>query len=58
MYVVPLHHTKKMYSYDSQSNKYGLLRQAIACYEIAKKTYDLDMTYVGNRPINMTLIML
>ena len=36
----------------------GLLRQPIACYEIAKRTYDFVMTYVGNRTINMTLVML
>ena len=35
--------------------KDGLLRQPIACYEIA---YDYVMTYVGNRTINMTLVML
>ena len=35
-----------------------LLRQPIACYEIAKRTYDFVMTYVGNRTINMTLVML
>ena len=38
--------------------KDGLLRQPIACYEIAKWTYDFVMTYVGNRAINMTLVML
>ena len=34
--------------------KDGLLR----CYEIVKRTYDCVMTYVGNRMINMTLVML
>ena len=29
-----------------------------ACYEIAKRTYDFVMTYVGYRTINMTLVML
>ena len=29
----------------------GLLRQPIACYEIAKRTYHFVMTYVGNRTI-------
>ena len=38
--------------------KDGLLQQPIACYEIAKRTYDFVMTYVGNRTINMTLVML
>ena len=38
--------------------KDGLLRQTIACYEIAKRTYDFVMTYVGNCMINMTLVML
>ena len=40
------------------NKKYGLLRQPIACYEIAKRTYDFVMTYVGNRTINMILVML
>ena len=35
-----------------------LLRQPIAYYETAKRTYDIDITYVGNRTINMTLVML
>ena len=35
-----------------------LLRQPIACYEIAKRTYDFVMTYVGNRTTNMTLVIL
>ena len=35
-----------------------LLRQPIACYEIAKRTYDFVTTYVGNCTINMTLVML
>ena len=35
---------KKMDSYNS--------------YKIAKKTYDFGMTYVRNRTINMTLVML
>ena len=34
------------------------LRQPIACYKIAKRTYNFVMTYVGNRKINMTLVML
>ena len=38
--------------------KDGLLRQPIACYEIAKRTFDFVMTYVGNRMINKTLVML
>ena len=38
--------------------KDGLLRQPIACYKIAKRTYDFVMTYVGNRTINMTLVMM
>ena len=38
--------------------KDGLLRQPIACYEIAMRTYDFVLTYVGNRTINMTLVML
>ena len=38
--------------------KDGLLGQPIACYEIAKRTYDSIMTYVGNRTINMTLVIL
>ena len=46
-----------MYSYDSQSKKMDL-RQLIACYEIAKRTYDFVMTYMGNHTINMTLVML
>ena len=37
--------------------KDGLLRQPIACYEIAKRTYDFVKTYVGNCTINMTLVM-
>ena len=37
---------------------YGLLRQPIACYKIAKRTHDFVNTYVGNRTINMTLVML
>ena len=40
------------------SHKIVLLQQPIACYEIAKRTYDFVMTYVGNRTINMTLVML
>ena len=36
----------------------GLLRQPIASYEITKRTYNFVMTYVGNRTINMTLVML
>ena len=40
------------------NKKGGLLRQPIARYEIAKRTYDFVMTYVGNRTINMTLVML
>ena len=36
----------------------GLLQQPIACYEIAKRTYDFVMTYVRNRTINTTLVML
>ena len=35
-----------------------LLRQPIACYEIAKRTYDFVMTYLGNHTINMTFVML
>ena len=35
-----------------------LLRQPIACYEIATRTYDFVITYVGNRTINMTLVVL
>ena len=38
--------------------KDGLLRQTIACDEIAMRTYDFVMTYVGNCMINMTLVML
>ena len=38
--------------------KDGLLRQSIVCYEIAQKTYDFVMTYVGNCTINMTLVLL
>ena len=38
--------------------KDGLLRQPIACFKIAKRTYDFVMTYVGDRTINMTLVML
>ena len=38
--------------------KDGLSRQSIACYDIAKMTYDFVMTYVGNFMINMTLVML
>ena len=38
--------------------KDGLLRQPIVSYEIAKRTYDFVMRYVGNRTINMTLVML
>ena len=38
--------------------KHGLLRQPIACYEIVKRRYDFVMTYVGNRTINMALVML
>ena len=48
---------KKKYFYDSQSKKDGPLRQPIACYEIAKRTYNFVTTYVGNRTINMTLVM-
>ena len=40
------------------NQKDELLRQQIACYEIAKKTYNFVMTYVRNRTINMTLVML
>ena len=47
--------SQKMYSYDSQSKKDG---QPIACYQIAKRTYNIVMTYVGNCTINMTLVML
>ena len=42
--------TKKqtMYSYDNQSKR--LLRQPIACYEIAKRTYDkYDLCYADPR---------
>ena len=35
-----------------------LLRQPIACYEIAKRTYNFVVTYVVNRTINMTLVVL
>ena len=38
--------------------KDGFLQQPIACYEIAKRTYDFVMTYVGNRTIYMTLVIL
>ena len=37
--------------------KDGLVRKPITCYEIVKRTYDFVMTYVGNRTINMTLVM-
>ena len=40
------------------SLKFLLLRQPNDCYEIAKRSYDFVMTYVGNRTINMTLVML
>ena len=40
------------------TKKDGILLQPIACYEIAKRTYDFLMTHVGNRTINMTLVML
>ena len=46
------------YSLTSPKKENVLLQQPIACYEIAKRTYDFVMTYVGNRTINMTLIML
>ena len=32
--------------------------QPIASYEITKRTYNFVMTYVGNRTINMILVML
>ena len=35
-----------------------LLQRPIACHEIAKRTYDFVMIYVGNRTINMTLVIL
>ena len=38
--------------------KDGLFRQPIACYEIAKTTYDFVMTYMANCTINITLVML
>ena len=38
--------------------KDGLVRQPIACYEIATRTYGFVMIYVGNRTINVTLVML
>ena len=38
--------------------KDGLLRQPITCYEIAKRTYDFVISYVGYRTINMTPVML
>ena len=44
--------------FTTDNKKDGLLRQPIACYETAKRTYDFVMTYVGNRTINMTLVML
>ena len=50
--------TKKLYSYVSQLKQNGLLRQPIACNEIAEMTYDFVMTYVANRTINMTPVML
>ena len=50
--------TTKIYSYDSELKKDGLLRQPIACHEIAKRTYEYVMIYVRNRTINMTLVML
>ena len=40
------------------TQKDGLLREPIACYEIANRTFDFVMTYVENRTINMTLVML
>ena len=45
-------------SYNSQSTNKGFLQQPIACYKIAKRTYDFVMTYVGNRTINMTFVIL
>ena len=39
-------------------NKDVILRQPIACYEIAKKSYDFVMTYLENHTIYMTLVML
>ena len=39
------------------TKKDGLLQQTISYYEIAKRTYDFVMTYVGNRTINVTLAM-
>ena len=50
--------TKCFYSYDSQSKKMDSYDSQIACYKITKRTYDFVMTYVGNRTINMTLVML
>ena len=50
--------TKKFTCTTANKKKDGFLRQPIACYEIAKRTYDFVMTYVGNRTINMTLVML
>ena len=40
------------------NKKDGLLRQPITYYEIAKRTHDFVMTYVVNRKINMTLVIL
>ena len=50
--------TKKVLLLRQPIKKDGLLRQPIACYEIAKMTYDFVMTYVGNRTINMPLVLL
>ena len=47
-----------VYSYESQSRKMDSYDSQNACYEIAKRTYDFVMTYVGNRTINMTIVML
>ena len=42
----------------ANQKRWTLIWQPIACYEIAKRTCDFVMSYMGNRTINMTLIML
>ena len=51
-------HSPKHVLLQQPIKKDGLLRQAITCYEIAKRTYDFVVTYVENHTINMTLAML
>ena len=53
--MVVLDVTKFCYSYAANKKRWT---QPIACYEIAERTCDFIMTYVGNNTINMSLVML